>query len=139
VNETGGDIFEKQPYSVISNVQNADNPEERVLGYFKVSAVKTKRLYITPQDIQGMMLPHFDYDCLTYVVSPEDYQAPWSPPVTFDDIYNMFMDSGGFTFVEPLYNEGTTELYKLVFVQEECSDCGLTGSIDEPDFWIDLP
>ncbi len=78
--------------------------------------------------------------CIKYVVSPEDY-----PPAfvleewpTFDDVYQMFMDAGGFTFVEPVYDELTKKLLKLVFAPDQCSDCGLTGSTLKPDFWTDL-
>ena len=34
VNESGGDIFAKQPFSVTSNIHNINNPKERVLGLF---------------------------------------------------------------------------------------------------------
>jgi hypothetical protein len=137
VNETSGGIFDTQPYPVISNIYNTGDPEEKVLGYFKVSAVKQKRIYITPEDIKGLNLPQYINDCIKFVVSPEDYPPPqpWEKPITFDDIYNMFMAAGGFIFVEPVYDP----IYKLVFAPEECSDCSLTGSIEKPDFWIDLP
>ncbi len=140
VNEIGGDIFDTQPYPVISNIYNVDNPKDKVLGYFKVSAVKKKRIFITSQELKGLSLPPFDYNCVKFVVSPEDYPPPpYSPPMTFDEVYNMFIAAGGYTFVEPLYKDRTTELFKLVFVPNECSDCALAGSIVKPDFWIDLP
>jgi hypothetical protein len=48
------------------------------------------------------------------------------------------MSTGDFTFVKPIYNPDTGELLKLVFAENICSDCGLTGVTEKPDFWIDL-
>ncbi len=58
---------------------------------------------------------------------------------TWDEINEMFMTVGGFNFVQPIYVDQTDVLYKLVFATLVCSDCAVTGSITQPDFWIDLP
>ncbi|MCJ7449263.1 MAG: DUF4249 domain-containing protein [Bacteroidales bacterium] len=139
VNETGGSIFDTQPYPVISNINNVNNPGEKVLGYFQVSAVKQKRTYITRSELDELDLPWFKYDCKRFVVSPDDYPpAPMRPPMTWDELYDMFMSRKDFTFVEPIYNNTTHQLEKLVFVQNYCSDCKLTGFSEKPGFWIDL-
>ncbi len=111
-----------------------------VLGYFEVSAVKEKRIFITSHELDSLALPHYNYNCTAYVMSPEDFppSSSMSPPLTFDDIYNMYMSTGDFTFVEPIYNPDTGELLKLVFATNICSDCKLTGVTEKPDFWIDL-
>jgi hypothetical protein len=139
VNENGGDIYDKQPYSVISNVHNIGNPDERVLGYFKVSAVKKKRIFITQNDLLPLKLPYYKYNCESYPRAPKDYPSGWAPPTTFDEIYEMWMDAGGFTFVEPVYDKETRELLEIVFARNECSDCEMAGSTVKPDFWIDMP
>ena len=36
INESGGDIFDKQPFPVISNIHCVSDPAENVLGYFQV-------------------------------------------------------------------------------------------------------
>ena len=36
---------------------------ETVLGFFQVSAVKEKRLYIVPEEIKDLDLPVYSYDC----------------------------------------------------------------------------
>jgi hypothetical protein len=41
-------------------------------------------------------------------------------------------------FTEPLYNNVTGKLGKLVFAYKTCSDCELTGTVNKPDFRIDL-
>ncbi len=140
VNEAGGTIFDEQPYLVISNVSCLNDPGEKVLGYFQVSAVKQERKYITPGELDELNLPWFKPDCKRFVVSPLDYwvEGSMNEPMSWDELYQMFVGEGEFTFVEPIYNEETDELEDLVFVINECSDCELTGSFVQPDWWIDL-
>jgi hypothetical protein len=141
VNETTGDIFDTQPYSVISNIHNTSDPADKVLGYFMVSSVREKRIYITSNELLGLELPGYNYSCTEHIVDPYTYWMPGSQgkPPTWDEINEMFMSVGGFTFVRPMYVGETDELDKLVFATLECSDCSKTGIITQPDFWIDLP
>jgi hypothetical protein len=140
VSENGGDIFARQPYPVISNIHNVSNPTERVLGYFQVSAVKQKRIFIPFRDFVRLGLPFFhNSQCVRIEKSPSDF--PWpanSPPLTFDDVYAMYCISSDYVFVEPMFNSETGGLDKLVFARPECASCELTGSPARPDFWIDL-
>jgi len=128
VNEDGGNIFDTQPFPVLSNIYNTDDPEEKVLGYFEVSSVKERRIFIIPEDLKELDLPGFNYNCLKYVVAPSDYK----PPMSYDEIYEGFMAHEGIVFVELIDNE------KVVFVQEECSDCSIVGTLTKPEFWDDL-
>ncbi len=138
VNESGGDIFAKQPFSVISNIHNINNPKERVLGYFQVSAVKQKRKYILFSDIAKMGLPYYFYPCETIEKSPADLQVPNGPVVTWYDVYSMFCISSIYSFVEPKYDPLTNQIVKMVFTKRECANCELTGTRKKPDFWVDL-
>jgi hypothetical protein len=139
VNEGGGDIFDPQPFPVISNISNVHDPADRVLGYFQVSAVKQKRIYITFSEIVGLDLPFFQPDCNRIEASPDDYPPPpMQPPMTWDELYSMFDFSPKYVFVEPLYESGTRILKELVFTSPVCSDCTLSGTVKKPDFWIDL-
>ncbi len=140
VNEAGGSIFDEQPYPVISNITCLNDPHEKVLGYFQVSAVKQVRKYITASELNELSLPWFNYDCIRYVVNPLDYHVPGSmtPVMSWGELYSMFVDAGEFAFVEPIYNADTNELEDLAFVSTICSDCELTGSLTKPDWWVDL-
>lgn len=46
--ETGG-LYETQPPQVMGNIHNINDPEERVLGYFSVSSVSEKRIFVDEQ------------------------------------------------------------------------------------------
>ena len=138
INEDGGDIFAKQPFTVTGNIKNVNNPELKVLGYFQVSAVKQKRINIPFSAVVGMDLPYYHYPCVRIEKEPADFQNPWAPPVTWYDVYSIYCITSTFSFVEPRYKPGTNQLEKMVFVLPECANCELTGTSKKPDFWIDL-
>ena len=139
VNESGADIFASQPFSVISNIRNINNPRERVLGFFQVSAEKQKRIFIPFEVLSKMQLPFYHYDqCVRIEKSPSEYGSEFGPKVTFDELYSMFCIRSDFYFIEPMYNEKSGLLEKLVFARPECANCELTGTRTKPDFWADL-
>lgn len=139
VNESGGDIFASLPFPVISNISNINNPSERVLGYFKVSAVTQKRKFITFTELLGLGLPLFNYKCTRIETSPADYNTMrYSKILTFNDVFNMYDANPYYSFVEPIYDPDTRALSKLVFTTRACADCEMTGTLEKPDFWIDL-
>ena len=139
VNESGSDIFAKQPFPVISNIHNINNPKERVLGFFQVSAVKQKRMFIPFSAIIRLHLPFFHSDmCERIEKSPAEYSTPFGPPVTFDDLYSLFCITSDYSFIEPMYDPETFILDKLVFAKPECANCELTGTSAKPEFWLDL-
>jgi hypothetical protein len=137
VNESTGDVFGSQPFPVISNIHNINDPEENVLGYFCVSAVSQKRRYITFSELSVLNLPIFHYKCTRIETSPEDYACQFCVPLTWDEVYQMWHDAK-FTFIEPYYISDPKVLKKLVFATDICSNCELTGTITKPDFWIDM-
>jgi hypothetical protein len=138
VNESGGDIYGSQPFPVISNISNTHDPEEKVLGYFHVSAVEQKRKDITFKEIIPLNLPLYHYNCSRYEASPGDYACFKCSPLTFQDVFNMFDANPYYSFVEPVYDPATRKLQKLVFTTRICSDCELQGTSVKPDFWVDL-
>ena len=137
INDAGGDIFDKQPFPVTGNIRNISNPDEPVLGYFQVSAVNKKRIYINRDEITNLEIPIYMYDCSRIVLGPDDYPPPLTPGggVTFDKIYRMYVGPV-YSFIEPFYDQ-IGELKKLVFAKHECADCTRTGDLKKPDFWTD--
>lgn len=140
--ESGGDIFASQPYAVVSNIHNVNNTNEMVLGYFEVSAVSQKRIFITLSALNPLHLPNYVSDCKLIVISPDDYP---DPKPSWDGLYHMFVDFG-YVFVEPFVKDATplegsvfkSKLLKFVFSTAPCAMCESTGFTSKPDFWIDL-
>jgi len=139
VSEAGGDIFDSQPYQVISNVHNVSDVGEMVLGYFGVSSVSQKRIFINSDELYPLDLPNFKTDCAEIPKSPEDWPVPPPPigqPPTFYEIYYNIMNTGEYTFIRPIFNTNKT-LQKLVYAKKICSVCEVSGFPTKPDFWID--
>jgi hypothetical protein len=138
INDNSGDIFAKQPFSVVSNLHNINDPKERVLGYFQVSAVKEKRRNLPFSEIVAMDLPFYHYPCERLVKEPLDFQTEWGPIITWDDVYRIMSVTSPYILVEPIYIPSSLELQKLVFTTPECANCELTGTRTKPDFWVDM-
>lgn len=151
VGETGGDIFAAQPYTVVSNIHNVDNPNEMVLGYFEVSAVSQKRIFITANDLVPLTLPEYKTGCYQFAKSPDDWpppKNPWSGPFqpTFAGIYLMYTANDEFAWLRPEVADGTViagtvytrNIVKFVFAPKACTICEASGITTRPDFWIDL-
>lgn len=138
VNETGSDIFARQPYTVLSNIHNIKNPDKRVLGYFQVSAVSQKRKNIPYRDVALMGLHFYSYPCKSWEFEPGDFGTPCNcPPKTWDDVYWYLCIASDYIFIGPKKDLISDVLLKMVFTRLECSDCSLTGSHVKPDYWDD--
>ena len=135
INESGGDIFDKQPFPIISNIHCVSDPDENVLGYFQVCGANKKRIYIKGSEIAAMGLKPYQYNCDLVMKGPQDYISS-EHPMTFDKIYNAYVMQN-YNFIAPNY-ANSNYLDRLVFVDEYCSDCTASGSPEKPDFWVDL-
>lgn len=134
INESGGDIFNRQPYQIMSNIHCVSNPEEMVLGYFHISGVSRKSIYIKGSDITALGLKPYSYECDVVMKGPDDYLS--EKPVTFDRIYYNYIMLG-YNFISPHFTF-SNNYDRLIFADTYCSDCATSGTPYKPDFWIDL-
>jgi hypothetical protein len=108
--EQGG-LYESQPLPVKGNLSNLTKPEQSVLGYFQVTSVRTKRLFV--KDVPDLELIH-PASCGIYTLmfglrqfSPADY------PVYLLESNGAFME-----------------------LTKECIFCTILGGTTvRPDFW----
>lgn len=142
INEEGGSLFSKQPFSLKSNIHNLNNPDEHVMGYFQVSAVHEKRKTLSFSDILSLGLPFYKYPCERIIKEPHDFDTEWGPKHTWDYVYRLYCVTSKYDLVEPIFKDvsvdGKQVLYKLVFSTPECANCELSGVSTKPDFWVDL-
>lgn len=137
INEAGGDIFDKQPFQVFSNIRNTADADDQVIGYFQVSSVRQKRIYVTFRDAEALDLPLYFYECDRQEKGEIDYPSSGlGDGFTFDEIHAAFLHSG-YAFVGPIYDKDNL-LFRLIFVRPFCADCTLRGSLNKPWFWVDL-
>lgn len=106
----GNFLFAYQPYDIIGNVKNVDNPNEEVFGYITVASVTKKRIFIDRPRV-GF---YYDAGCsMSY------------------DLNELYQRSTTVFLVQT--NDGST-----AGVSEWCINCELEGGIsNKPDFWVD--
>jgi hypothetical protein len=138
INESGGDIFDKQPFQISGNIHNINKPDEQVLGYFQVSGARVNRRFIPYSEISNLNLPEYKYECAEIEVKPSDFYDPITnnPLPTFAMIYAWYNNSQS-TFTRPVLNSSGM-LKSMIFAPKICADCTLKGSLAKPYFWIDL-
>ncbi len=115
--EEQGGLYDPIPQSLKGNIVCLDDPAEPVLGYFSVSAVSKKRLFIrndTLKYLQGGQ----------YCVTDTAY--------SIEEISGL--DKHVFILEEVEEEEGG---YFLLSRFEQCTDCRLFGTNIRPAFWDD--
>lgn len=117
-----------QPGFISGNITSETNPDEKVLGFFDVSSVSTKRIFFDRDDLIKD-LPDY-YECTRI--------APVPPPG--GDILPIMASlavSENVKFLGVANAEEKERGAMFVFVSRECGDCTALGKNKVPDFWVD--
>lgn len=112
-NEETGSIYERTPSEIIGNIQCC-NGEKIALGYFSASAVKTKRIFITPDDHK--IKTKSAYAGCIYLF-PDPRVPSWLVGTITAGRDTVFIGRKAYTY----------DVY--------CSDCRKYGTNVKPDFW----
>ncbi|MBE7641240.1 DUF4249 family protein [Salegentibacter sp. BLCTC] len=128
LNELSGSeslFSQNQPGFVNGNVFSVDNPNEKVLGYFSVSAVDSHRVFFNFTDFYDRTeRPPYPYNCtITRPEYPVLLNAVENDAVSLISQANGGADSEG---MGP---------YRVV--PKPCVDCRVFGVNVKPDFWED--
>lgn len=110
-----GSLYDITPMAIQSNIRCITNPNESVIGYFSVSAVTQKRLFINEKFLG---LPHFYSYCAT------------------DTIYGRLPEEGlnkTYWVIEDFANEVPS--WWVITEYRECADCTTEGTKIKPPFW----
>lgn len=112
LNQTNGGLYDHQPAPVYGNI-TCCSENNNALGYFLVSAVRTKRIFIKNTEI-SVGTGHSAYS-----------GCGWEyPPLPLD--YYFYGN-----IIEGIYDEGVAVLSKNHY----CTDCRERGTSRKPDFW----
>ncbi len=106
-------LVSSQPYTIKGNIENINNDEEIVLGYFTVASVSQKRIFV-----EKSYDPFYYNTCLvkTDPIEIRDYKKKFPPPYFW-----VKVDDGTFGIVD-----------------KYCIDCrNEGGNLKKPEFWID--
>ena len=112
-----GNLYDITPGAIPSNISCCEHPEEKVLGYFSVSAVSQKRLFIHDHFFG---LPHFVTYCAT------DTLKGTLPETGLNTDYWVIEDYGD--KLPPFW---------VITTFRECADCTTRGTSVMPSFWLE--
>ncbi len=116
--EAGG-LYDAIPGAIKGNINCTDSPSTTVLGFFGVSAVSEKRLFI--ENVQTQF-PDFYAYCPIDSIRASDYD----PKIYGNNVYIL-----GEWYEPPL------PVYYILSIHRECIDCALSGTAIKPDYWDD--
>jgi len=120
-NQQSGGLYDTQPAIVEGNIHSLSDPNEKVLGYFGVSSVQTKRIFVTNVPIS---FP-YDFHCTPSVPY---YEGGWP--------YNTSSTEWPIYFIN--YLDFETGATILGVADKDCFDCRLNGGTTEkPVYWDD--
>jgi len=118
ITENVGSLYDIIPASINSNMFCIEDPSERVLGYFSVSAKTQKRIFIR-QNFAGLANPYAN--CVS------------------DTIYNNApipnLNAGSWKLDESVPH--AIPIWVTVTNIKGCADCTVRGTTVRPDFWED--
>lgn len=126
-----GSLFsQNQPGFISGNLFSNEDYSEKVLGFFEVSSVSSKRLFFNPKDIifSG---PLFIGNCNIRAPKLDDGlgNSPLIEAIKAGTV-KYYLDNHESNFTEPIEPGGP-----YVVVYSECGDCTSLGSNEVPDFW----
>jgi hypothetical protein len=113
ISDNVGNLYDVTPMAVPSNIYCIENPDEKVLGYFSVSAVSGKRIFIKDR---FSLIPNFYSEC------PSDTVSGIIPNL---NVSVWIIDS--FTTGNILNN--------ILTERQSCADCRVDGTNVRPVFW----
>ena len=113
-----GSLYDVTPASIPNNLYCIENPSEKVLGYFSVSSVKSKRVFISDYFREQ---PNLYYDCV------------------HDTIYGNYPVIPGLNvsvwILEYDYGPGANPAFTSITYTRGCADCTVRGTNVKPSFW----
>jgi len=120
---------EDQPGFLQGNMYALEDPDEKVAGFFEVSTVSEKRIFINFDDyFPGEELPDYLVNCIP---SAPTTDGPLGSRELLNVIYNNSVRYFGIN-IDRIAPGGT-----FLVVSANCGDCTTLGSNIKPDFWID--
>lgn len=125
---------QNQPGFVSGNLYSDDYPNEKVIGFFEVSSVATKRMFFSPEDLDLIVPYPRPYPVSCHLIAPE--LNPRFGNSLFD-----YLESGEFIFYatngpgSPPLDPPTGGPY--IMTESACGDCTTIGTNIKPDFWVE--
>ncbi len=121
VTEQVGGLYDIIPSSIPGNMVCIENPDEKVLGYFSVSGISSRRIYIKGK-FEGIIDPYAHCATDTLYGGPDYIEGLGTT------IWTLF-DTPAAPFSSPRIR---------IFTETKgCADCTVRGKTLKPEFWED--
>lgn len=128
--ETGG-LYDVIPASISSNIYCPEDISRKVLGYFSVSAVKSKRIFIKDNFLENNMNY---FNCVADTIHKSgSYWVKYDYLIHRNDTVSGEGISYWALYDYPL----SVPPVKIITWNKDCADCTTRGTIYRPDFWND--
>lgn len=125
---TGSLFSQIQPGFINSNILSLENKNEKVLGFFEVSSVSEKRIFVNYDDVfPGEPIPPYYIGC--------EYFAPQVVNMGATPLRNAIEGGQIKYYTENLAPEEFEGPYNVV--ARPCGDCTVYGTSEKPYFWED--
>ena len=121
-------LSQLQPGFLQGNIESLSSNAEKVLGFFEVSSVDSKRIYFNYEDVfPGELLPPYFISCSEF--APVEIKPGGTSPL----LDALLQGNKYFKLNDdphPILEEGAFDL-----VPPACGNCTVLGTLDPPDFW----
>lgn len=131
----GNDFSAIQPGFVKGNIFAENNPDIKVVGYFDVASISTKRIFTKFIDFFsfGSYPPYFE-DCDDESLDPTDWDFKNYPGAPYPEarIIKGYLEDGTKVFYKL---DGNINSATYVMVKNICGSCDRFSTHVKPDFW----
>ncbi len=117
ISEQVGGLYDVIPSAIPSNVYCLDDPNQKVLGYFSVSANSSRRIFIKDQ-FAGVITPYTDAACISDTV--------------FGGGPILYLNTSVWVIIN---HPSPPPVYSVITRNKLCYDCTVRGTNIKPDFW----
>ena len=123
---------QNQPGFVSGNLFSEDNNKEKVIGFFEVASVSSKRVFLNPIDFVNSDAIYIG-DCSLRAPKLEDEfgNSPLIEAIKAGSA-NYYVVNDGFKLMEIIEPKGP-----YVVVYSGCGDCNTYGTNVIPEFWVE--
>ena len=134
--EATGGFYDVVPASISSNVYCPDDITRKVLGYFSVSAVKSKRIFIKDNFIENNMTY---FNCIADTIHRigNAFSGYYWVKYNYLTHRNDTISGEGISFWTLYDYPSSVPPVKIITWNKGCADCTTRGTIYKPDFWND--
>ena len=134
LNENQGTLFDPIPYAVMGNMKNLSHEDKPVLGYFLVTGVTKKRIFIDHEELPDEYQPVNGFEsCMLRFLN-----VPLGTDLQDNDQIRDMANEGFFIYsIDTVTAPGGSFLMLSLTNYSKCYKCITLGDNKVPDYWVE--